>query len=462
MNEKLEFYPKHPSDVKTHKIETTNMPLLTQNAPFDVKKLCEEFRNNENNFYAKYVDRRFEVTGIAKKVGPDIHNKPSIEISDSMSGQTYALVIFPTNDHYDKVNVGDRVTVRANYLVMSNLYGIVMKHSELIRADKPETISLNYPLFDGQRVYENACVVIENGKIKSVTLTEKSDDNYFLMPGLIDAHTHMDSAPQIELMLKSGVIGTCDVSASRLLAENSKQFEIIRSAGMTMGTLCGKAYVKNAIKDGAKYIKVLLMEPNLMLKKVFKDICDTAHENMLKVAVHATSIKAVEMSLECGADILIHVPMKEVLPESLAKEIADKAVAVAPTLVMMKNFAINCINGYKPEHYENAKKAVALLHSYGVEILVATDANTGNFAPAVPYGTSVHKEMMLLVEAGLNPQEVLAGATGKVAAVFGIDDIGTISEGKKANLLLIEGRPDKNIIDISKIKKIYVDGNIIK
>lgn len=130
-NEPLTFYPAHPSDQKTHRIETTAMPALEQTAPFPAKTLCNEFAADAERFFAKYVDKRFSVTGIAKKVGPDIHNKPSIEISDSIDGQTYALTIFPTKDHYDKVKVGDTVTVRANYLVMSNHYGTVMKFSEL-------------------------------------------------------------------------------------------------------------------------------------------------------------------------------------------------------------------------------------------------------------------------------------------------------------------------------------------
>lgn len=135
-NTELEFYPEHPSGAKTHKIETTAMPILAQEAPFAVKTLCEEFSADAESFYAKYVDKRFEVTGIAKKVGPDIHNKPSIEISDSVSGQTYALVIFPADDHYSKVRIGDKVVVRANYLVMSNHYGTVMKYSELVSVEK--------------------------------------------------------------------------------------------------------------------------------------------------------------------------------------------------------------------------------------------------------------------------------------------------------------------------------------
>lgn len=133
---RLEFYPKHPSDAKTFTIETTAMPMLSQATPFAVKTLCDEFYTDADSFYEKYVDKRFEVTGVAKKVGPDIHNKPSIELSDSESGQTFALVIFPTDDHYSKVAVGDRVVVRANYLVMSNYYGVVMKFSELVSVEK--------------------------------------------------------------------------------------------------------------------------------------------------------------------------------------------------------------------------------------------------------------------------------------------------------------------------------------
>lgn len=136
MNEPLTFYPKHPSSIKTHKIETQPMPILPQEAPFAVKSLFEEFRADLHSALAVYEEKRFEVTGVAVKVGPDVHNKPSIEISDCAGGQTYALTIFPTDDHYRKVSVGDRVTVRANYLVFSNWFGVVMKHSELVNVEK--------------------------------------------------------------------------------------------------------------------------------------------------------------------------------------------------------------------------------------------------------------------------------------------------------------------------------------
>lgn len=466
--EALKFYPKHPSDMKTHQIETTAMPRLEQAQPFDVKTLYDEFTADADRFFAEYVDKRFEVTGIAKKIGPDIHNKPSIEISDCMNGQTYALVIFPTNDHYSKVEVGDTVIVRANYLVMSNHYGTVMKYSELVSVEKERTcinpqeeMVLKYPFFDGQKVVENAAVVVKDGIITQIAETESVDSNYFLMPGLIDVHTHMNTMEQVDLMLKNGVVATCDVAASASLIQSAKPFTIVSSAGMTMGTLNGKSYVEKAIEDGAKYIKVLLMEPNLMLKHVLKDICDTAHKNGIKVAVHATSLKAVKLSVDCGVDILIHVPMKEEFPEDLAETIAAKGIVSAPTLVMMETFANSGRNGYKPEHYQNAENAVKLLHEKGVKILAATDANPGSYAPGMSYGTSMHQEMELLVKAGMTPMEVLSSASGKAAEVFGIEHLGTIEKGSRASLVLVEGRPDRTITDTAKIRQIWVDGKPI-
>lgn len=322
-------------------------------------------------------------------------------------------------------------------------------------------IILNHPLFDGEKVIENASVVIENGKITAVNESENTDSSCFLMPALIDTHTHITSACQTRTMLKNGIAAACDVSAPGSVIENAAPFSIISSAGMTMGTLNGRAYVKKMLDGGAKYIKVLLFEPNLMPKSVLKDICNTAHDNGIKVAVHATSVKAVRMAVDCGADILLHVPMKEEYPRDLAETIVERGIAAAPTLVMMEAFAKSSRNGYRPADYQNAENAVRSLHECGVKILTATDANNGSFAPAVAYGTSMHREMQLLVQAGMTPTEVLASATSINAEVFGISDLGTVTPRKRAVLLLIEGRPDKNITDTAKIRQIYINGEQI-
>ena len=325
-------------------------------------------------------------------------------------------------------------------------------------------VVLNYPVFDGEKVWAYASVVIENGVITEVTALDEStaDSRYFLMPGLIDAHTHMGTHEQVETMLKYGITATCDVSAPQNLVAASDRLIIHSSAGMAMGmVLSGKSYVEKAVESGAKYIKVLLFNTHSIGRKALGSIVDAAHEKGLKVAVHATEVATVRQAVEAGADILLHVPMKEKFPEELACAIADKGIAVAPTLVMMETFAQSGRNGYLPEHYANAEAAVRLLREKGVEILVATDANSGSFAPGVVYGSSLHREMELLVKAGLSPLEVLQGVTSKNAQAFGLDDIGMIAPGKKANLILVEGCPHQNISDSVKIVQIWVDGKPI-
>ncbi len=321
-----------------------------------------------------------------------------------------------------------------------------------------EKFILNYPIFDGEKVIEKASVVVENGVITAVNEAERVESHGFLLPGLIDAHTHMGSEAQIADMLKNGVVATCDVAASPLLVESSKRFRIISSAGMTFGTLSGRSYVKKAIKNGAAYIKVLLFEPNLMPKGCLKEICTASHENGKKVAVHATSLKAVQMAVDCGADILLHVPIKEEYPLELAKTIAAKGIVVAPTLVMMQTFANSGRNGYMPEDFRNAKNAVRVLHECGVMILAATDANDGSFAPPVAYGSSLHTEMSLLSQCGMTETEVLASATSEIARVFGIKGLGSIAVGQKATFMLVDGRPDKHIADTQNVKRIWIDG----
>ena len=135
--EGLKFYPKHPSDEKTRRIQTSPSPMLEgQEAPFDAKELCNQFEEDLYGSLAIYEDKRFDVTGVAIMVGRDIHNLPTVQLSNEVNGRCYVHCIFPTADVLDKVKVGDRVTIRSNYLVMSNKFGVVMKYSELLCEDK--------------------------------------------------------------------------------------------------------------------------------------------------------------------------------------------------------------------------------------------------------------------------------------------------------------------------------------
>ena len=67
-------------------------------------------------------------------------------------------------------------------------------------------------------------------------------------------------------------------------------------------------------------------------------------------------------------------------------------------------------------------------------------------------------ELELLVEAGLTPIEALRAATSKTASVFALGDRGRIAEGLRADLLLVDGAPDRDITATRKIVRIWKTG----
>lgn len=312
---------------------------------------------------------------------------------------------------------------------------------------------LRYPLFDGEKFWAGAAVTVENGVIASTESCPPEEcGKGLLLPGLIDAHAHMETAGQVAALLRNGITTVCDVCASRDLIEASKQVEIVGSAGMAMGIVMNpRGYVEQAAANGARYIKVLLFHARSIGKHALCGIVKAAHCRGMKVAVHATELATVRQAVEAGADILLHVPMKEVFPAELARSIAQKGIAVAPTLVMMEAFSHSGRNGYQVTDYQNAEHAVRLLHESGVSILAATDANPGSFSPAVCYGASLHREMALLQKAGLPPVEVLAAATSRNADAFALP-AGRIAPGKPATMLLTQA---ENLTDI---KQIWIKG----
>ena len=74
----------------------------------------------------------------------------------------------------------------------------------------------------------------------------------------------------------------------------------------------------------------------------------------------------------------------------------------------------------------------------GVALLVGTDAPE----PYVPPGFAIHQELQLLVESGLSPAAALSAATlGNARAVRQSEHLGTIAEGKLADLVLLKANP---------------------
>ncbi|MCP2164012.1 amidohydrolase family protein [Goodfellowiella coeruleoviolacea] len=95
----------------------------------------------------------------------------------------------------------------------------------------------------------------------------------------------------------------------------------------------------------------------------------------------------------------------------------------------------------RPDRDGNAKRVARALHLAGVPLLAGTDAT-----PYVPaHGSGLHRELVLLTEAGLSLTQALAAATSVPARHFGLTDRGRIAPGLRADLVLVDGDPTRDI-----------------
>ena len=87
-----------------------------------------------------------------------------------------------------------------------------------------------------------------------------------------------------------------------------------------------------------------------------------------------------------------------------------------------------------------------LLHQLGVPIVLGTDAGVRWTIP----GFSIHEELGELVRAGLSPYEALRAGTVVAAAYLDEQDLGTITVGSRADLLLVAGNPLDDVANANR------------
>jgi len=102
----------------------------------------------------------------------------------------------------------------------------------------------------------------------------------------------------------------------------------------------------------------------------------------------------------------------------------------------------------------NAKR----LNDAGILLVAGTDAPS----PGLIQGEGLHRELELLVEAGLSPLRAISAATKNAAMLMRAKaGWGTLEPGKRADLVLVDGRPDRRIGDTRRIRLVIQRGRIV-
>jgi imidazolonepropionase-like amidohydrolase len=95
----------------------------------------------------------------------------------------------------------------------------------------------------------------------------------------------------------------------------------------------------------------------------------------------------------------------------------------------------------------------------GGHIMAGSDGPGG----LMGYGWSLHRELAMLVDAGLSPMQALSAATRVPAQYIGADrEWGTLQRGKRADLVLLDGDPLADIRNTSRITAVSVGGRLLE
>ncbi|HKD54300.1 MAG TPA: amidohydrolase family protein [Steroidobacteraceae bacterium] len=228
---------------------------------------------------------------------------------------------------------------------------------------------------------------------------------------------------------------------------------------------------------------------------IVRATADAAHAAGLRLAVHATELIVAKSALRAGADFLVHSVQDVPVDDEFIALARARHVLYCPTLFVPLGYGYALAGLWQPTDAEQRladPEILARLHlppdvphdrlparmvqlmserreppapgvpmqnlmtvwQAGIKVVMGTDA--GNIGTL--HGPSVFREMTLMQSAGLTPLQVLRSATVNGAATLGMSDLGTVSAGQLADLVILDADPLADVGNLSRGSLVIRDG----
>lgn len=232
--------------------------------------------------------------------------------------------------------------------------------------------------------------------------------------------------------------------------------------------------------DGWRYGR----DPDLMSmnEPTLSAIVADAHKAGKPVITHTVTLEGAKVAAAAGVDSVGHGVGDALVDKELLGLMRKNHTAYIATLVVFepqqtRQFAPGEWAEFNPgekarEEQERAgppepvlpydskrwaimRKNIRILHKAGIPIGIGTDSGIGG----VYHGPGAIREIWWLTKLGFSPAQALVAATKTSAAIIHQDaDHGTIQPGMRADLVLVDGKPDKRIEDLWNVSRVWVSG----
>ena len=206
--------------------------------------------------------------------------------------------------------------------------------------------------------------------------------------------------------------------------------------------------VDEVASQGATIVKIALAPPvgPVLDEATLAVIVDAAHGHGLRVTGHIDGLEELRKALRAGVDELAHMLMSdEHIPDETIAEMVRR-VTVVPTLAIRtgpgREIAI-----------ENVRRFVAA----GGRVVYGTDLGNEGPIPGID-----PTEIGAMTAAGMSPIQVIASATVDSADRLGLDSIGAIAPGLRADLIAVPGNPVEDIAVLSEVEMVWRAGRRLR
>ena len=226
----------------------------------------------------------------------------------------------------------------------------------------------------------------------------------------------------------------------------------------------------------------------LMPQSLLHQIIQYYNEHGIRTTVHVSNERRSEEAIYAGADTLAHPVIQGPVSDNFVRLMAAKKVPFATTLTIGENYSrlaehpefldqSDYVASFSAADRQDQKTRVRAAYqarpwTWWMKLMtpiceenirkIVAAGGVAALGTDQSSGPAAHREMELLVQAGISPLQVIKIATHNGAVFLGkADDMGTVEDGKLADLVLLTADPLKDIDNTKAIALVMKGGKIV-